>query len=72
MLDHPKQGFSLRVLDDYDWDAAVETIRHGPWVQRGYWASDWERTVTADVVYRRARIWNLLMLTRWAEAWLGK
>jgi len=70
VLTQPKSGFSLRVLDRFDWDAAVDQIRQGPWVQKGYWSPDWKRLLEMDVPYRSARIWNLLMLTRWAEVWL--
>jgi asparagine synthase (glutamine-hydrolysing) len=72
VLKHPKQGFSLRVLDDFDWNAAINQIRQGPWVQQGYWSSDWERLVEPGVPYREARVWNLLMLTQWAEVRLGE
>ncbi len=70
VLNHPKQGFSLRVLDDYNWDAALEVIRHGFWVRSGYWSADWERLLAQNVTYRSSRIWNLLTLTHWAKAWL--
>lgn len=69
VLTHPKQGFSLRVLDAFDWDAALDTIREGLWVKQGLWASGWERYVEPGIPFREPRIWNLLMLTRWAEAW---
>lgn len=72
VLNHQKQGFSLRVLDDFDWDVAVDHIRNGAWVRQGYWSSDWERLLEPGVPYRAARIWNLLMLTRWADFWLGQ
>lgn len=70
VLKHPKQGFSLRILDAFDWDEAINSIRKGPWVQQGYWASDWKELLQPGVPYVTARIWNLLILTRWAEAWL--
>jgi asparagine synthase (glutamine-hydrolysing) len=70
VLKHPKQGFSLRILDDFDWEAAVDQIRHGLWVRQGYWSSDWERLLEPEVPYRNGRIWNLLLLTRWADIWL--
>ena len=69
VLDHPKQGFSLRVLNDFDWDAALDRIRASKWVQDGYWVADWERLVAHGVPYRNARIWNLLVLSNWAEYW---
>jgi asparagine synthase (glutamine-hydrolysing) len=70
VLDHPKQGFSLRVLESFDWGAAINRIRHGAWVREGYWSSDWEHLLQPGVPYREGRIWNLLMLTRWADFWL--
>lgn len=72
VLEHPKQGFSLRVLDDFEWDAALNSIRHGFFVKNGYWSSDWDRLLQPGVPYRDGRIWNLLMLTRWADVWLGQ
>jgi asparagine synthase (glutamine-hydrolysing) len=72
VLEHPKQGFSLRVLDEFDRDAALELIRHGWWVRDGWWSSDWDRLLQPGVPYRDGRIWNLLMLTQWADVWLGK
>lgn len=71
VLDHPKQGFSLRVLDRFDWDGAVDRIEASWWVQSGFWNRRWRELVTDDVPYRTGRIWNLLMLTHWADAWLG-
>lgn len=72
VLNHPKQGFSLRVLGDFDWESAVEQIRQGVWVKQGIWSSDWERLLQPGVPYRTARIWNLLMLTHWGDRWLGR
>lgn len=70
VFDHPKQGFSLRVLDDFDWVFAIERIRQGTWVQGGYWGSAWERLIKPDMPYRNARIWVLLILTLWADNWM--
>ncbi len=67
---HPKQGFSLRVLDDFDWTSAIERIRKGTWVQEGYWGSSWERLISPDMPYRNARIWVLLILTLWGDNWM--
>jgi asparagine synthase (glutamine-hydrolysing) len=72
VLEHPKQGFSLRVLDDFAWDAGLNAIRNGYFVKNGHWSSDWERLLQIGVPYRDGRIWNLLMLTRWADVWLGQ
>jgi len=67
VLSHPKQGFSLRVLDDFDWDSALDYIREGAWVRQGYWSPKWRYLVEPGVAYREGRIWNLLMLTHWAD-----
>jgi asparagine synthase (glutamine-hydrolysing) len=69
VLQRPKQGFSLRALDSYDWERAIETIRQGPWVQNGLWEKNWERLLAPGVPYRQARIWTLLCLTKWRQAW---
>jgi asparagine synthase (glutamine-hydrolysing) len=71
VLQRPKQGFSLRVLDNYDWEGAIEAIRRGPWVQNGLWDRNWERLLAPGVPYRQARIWTLLCLTRWGQIWLN-
>jgi len=70
VLSAPKQGFSLRCLENFDWEGARETIRSGPWVKGGYWDSGWEQLLEPGVPYPEGRTWTLLMLTRWAEAWL--
>jgi asparagine synthase (glutamine-hydrolysing) len=70
VLQRPKQGFSLRVLDNYDWERAIKAIRQGPWVQNGLWEKNWERLLAPGVPYREARIWTLLCLTKWGQAWL--
>jgi asparagine synthase (glutamine-hydrolysing) len=71
VLEHPKQGFSMRILGNYDWDEAMDRIGEGVWVREGYWSADWERLVAPGVPYRNARLWTLLFLTRWAGRWLG-
>ena len=67
VLDHPKQGFSLKVLDNYNWQTAIETIRSGPWVQGGYFNPKWEELIRPGVPFREARIWTLLMLSTWGK-----
>lgn len=70
VLDHPKQGFSLRVLASYDWQRAREQIRQSWWVRSGFWSSQWEALLDPALPYARARTWNLLILARWANIWL--
>lgn len=69
ILDHPKQGFSLRTLDDFDWGAAKQVIRDSQWVQQGYW-SNVDGLFDETMPYHTARIWNLYMLSEWANHWL--
>jgi asparagine synthase (glutamine-hydrolysing) len=69
VLEQPKRGFSVRVLDGFDLERAVREIEAGPWVRRGWWAPDWAQAIRPGVPQRGARIWNLWALTRWAERW---
>lgn len=70
VLNHPKQGFSLRVLNDFDWSQAVEHIADSKWVQDGYWAKNWREMLNPSMPYHTSRIWNLYMLSCWADHWL--
>ena len=70
VLQKPKQGFSLGVLENYDWSKAIEVIRRGVWVQNGLWDKNWEQFLMPGVPCREARIWILLALTVWGEVWL--
>lgn len=69
ILAHRKQGFSLRTLHDFDWEHAKHTIRDSHWVKQGYW-SDVESLFDPSAPYHTARIWNLYMLSQWADHWL--
>lgn len=69
ILSHPKQGFSLRILDDFDWDAAKQVIESCEWVKQGFW-SDVASLFDADMPYHTARLWNLYMLAEWSNHWL--
>lgn len=69
VLDHPKQGFSLRILDDFDWERGKETIRNSQWVKQGYWQNV-DQLFDPEMPYHTARLWNLYMLSHWAEHWL--
>jgi len=70
VLAHPKQGFSLPVLNHFDWQSAMQRVGRGPWVKDGYWSPAWKRLLEMGLPYRTGRIWNLLALTCWAEVWL--
>jgi asparagine synthase (glutamine-hydrolysing) len=70
ILSHPKQGFSLRVLQDFDWDGAKQMIRDSAWVKQGYW-QDVDALFDPTMPYDTGRIWNLYMLAQWSNHWLG-
>jgi asparagine synthase (glutamine-hydrolysing) len=70
ILTHRKQGFSLRTLDDFNWEHAKQTIRDSQWVKQGYW-SDVDSLFDVSTPYHTARIWNLYMLSHWANHWLS-
>lgn len=72
VLNHPKQGFSLRVLNDFNWDEAIETIENGPWVRGKYWSNRWKNLLKDGMPYREARIWVMFILNCWAETWIDK
>ena len=69
ILNHRKQGFSLRVLDDFDWEDSKESIRDSQWVKQGYW-TDVDALFDLSMPYHTARLWNLYMLSQWADHWL--
>ena len=70
ILNHRKQGFSLRTLDDFNWEHAKQTIRDSQWVKQGYW-SDVEMLFDPSMPYHTPRIWNLYMLAHWSNHWLS-
>ena len=70
IMTHPKQGFSLRVLQDFDWDGAKQTIRECAWVTQGYWKNV-DALFDPTMPYDTARVWNLYMLAQWSNHWLG-
>jgi asparagine synthase (glutamine-hydrolysing) len=71
VLQHPKQGFTMRTKEELDWNKGLEMIRQSIWVQQGMWDQNWERLVEPGVPYRNARIWILLMLASWADVRLN-
>ncbi len=71
VLDTKKQGFSLRALDRFDWDGAVQKIDASPLVRDGLLAPGWKNSTAPGMPWRNARIWTLFSLTCWAETHLG-
>jgi len=70
IMTHPKQGFSLSVLHDFDWEHAKQVVRESEWVKQGYW-SDVDSFFDPTMPYDTARIWNLYVMSQWANHWLG-
>jgi asparagine synthase (glutamine-hydrolysing) len=68
VLSHPKQGFSLRALVNYDWQKVKQEIDEGYWVRQGLISSAWQTLFekTNSKVY----LWELAALSDWAEKWL--
>jgi asparagine synthase (glutamine-hydrolysing) len=68
VLSHPKQGFSLRALANYDWEKVKQEIAEGYWVRQGLISPDWQK------IYKKTNstvfLWELAALSDWAEEWL--
>lgn len=71
VLAHPKQGFSLPILASYNWDRAMEEVKNSQWVKMGIWEKGLDKLLAPTVKYDKGRLWNLLVLSRWGDAWLG-
>jgi len=71
VLNHPKQGFSLKILDNYHWGHVFEVIDNSWWVQNGFWRKDWRKVIEIGSTSRKGRLWFLLMLSKWADKWLS-
>lgn len=69
VLNHPKQGFSMDVSGFTELESAVQTIREGYWVKNGLW-HNWESLLRTSHPFQQARIWNLFVITQWANFWL--
>ena len=70
VFEQPKRGFSYRALANYDFTSAIQTIADGYWVKSGCFSAEWRNIINRKTPYQNARIWNLLILTKWAEKWL--
>lgn len=70
VLTRPKQGFSLRAMNDFDWNAALDIIDSSRIVSDGYLNPQWRDLIDSDQPDRTGRIWSLLMLGAWSDIWL--
>ena len=69
VLQRPKQGFSLRCLDQFDFVEAVNAIAHSRLVTDGIINEQWRLILDSlpQSWLRPSRIWALLMLAGWYE-----
>lgn len=70
VLSQPKQGFSLKNRDQYDWNKIYEQVDNSWWVQNGFWRKDWHKIIANPLSTKNGRFWFLLMLTKWSQKWL--
>ena len=71
VLNHSKQGFSLKIRNTYNWENALEQIDNSWWVKSGFWKKDWRKIIENPISPRNGRLWFLLMLSKWSEKWLS-
>lgn len=69
VLNHTKQGFSLRIMDQFDWESAIDQVDESSMVQEGHWDPNWKTLVRPGIPFRQGRIWTLLILSQWHEHW---
>lgn len=50
-------------------DRMISTIQNSFWVEEGYWSPDWRTFADRNVPFREARLWNLYVLSLWADIW---
>lgn len=67
VMDHPKQGFSLRCLNALDWGRIASALRSGTLVSSGVIP---ESRITACDLGAPGRVWTLLQFEIWARKWI--
>lgn len=70
ILNHPKQGFSLKNRDQLDLSQHYHEIDNSWWVKNGFISKNWKDICQRKCSSTNGRIWFLLMLTKWGEHWL--
>jgi len=71
VINHPKQGFSLKIRNQYDWAKIYDEIDNSWWVQNDYWRKDWHKIIEKPISTKNGRSWFLLMLAKWSQKWLN-
>ncbi len=62
------EGFSGLPLD-LSPDQMISAIEKSYWVEEGYWSPSWESIANKNVPHRESRLWNLYILSLWADVW---
>lgn len=62
------EGFANLPLD-LGPERMISTIQNSFWVEEGYWTPEWRTYADRNVPFREARLWNLYILSLWADIW---
>lgn len=62
------EGFSELPLD-LSPEQMLSAIENSYWVEEGYWTPQWRNIAERKGSNRQARIWNLYVLSLWADIW---
>lgn len=67
VLSRPKQGFSMRGMEGYDFDTLVTGIASSDLVRDQVLRADFLRFVAPGTPYRQARLWTLAAVATWYD-----
>jgi asparagine synthase (glutamine-hydrolysing) len=70
VLEHPKQGFSLRDMQSMDWNSVIAELQDGYLVASDILAPE-AAAIAAKSPRPGGRLWTLLALEYWARTWIG-
>ncbi|MEM9777023.1 MAG: asparagine synthase-related protein [Chloroflexota bacterium] len=62
------EGFTELPLD-LSLEQMLSAIENSYWVEEGYWAPEWRSIAERKTANTQARIWNLYILSLWADIW---
>ena len=71
VFNHPKQGFSMKGLQTYDFEGLLEEIRNSAMNRDGILNTQWKTLFDQNAPYWQARIWTLSAVTKWYEHTTG-
>jgi asparagine synthase (glutamine-hydrolysing) len=67
VLNQPKQGFSMKGLQTYDFEGLREEIRESAMNRDGMLNTQWMTLFERKTPYWQARLWTLSAVTKWYE-----